>query len=83
VSRYQPLLDECRLLHSETRDWIAAYRASAEKGDRLAQGHMAMDGINTARFETRTRLGRLVAAVVAADERDPDALRSVIGDPLE
>jgi hypothetical protein len=82
VTTYASIVDEARLIWSEKRDWIAAYHTSAARGDRLALGHMAMDGINKHRLGTLAEIGKVLAAVAEAHQRDPAALAAVIGDPL-
>lgn len=80
---YASLVTEARLMWIEKRDHRSAYAKAATKGDRLAIGLMGMDGLAEARQARLADIGRVLAAVSAAHERDPDALAAVIGSPLE
>jgi len=80
---YAALVDEARLRWIEQRDHRAAYARAAAKGDRLAIGLMGMDGLAEARQARLADIGRVLAAVSAAHERDAYALAAVIGRPLE
>jgi K+-transporting ATPase c subunit len=67
---FDPLIAELKQQHTETRDWLVTAKAAG------------LD-VNPSRHLARVRIARVMHALAMAYQRNPEAVKRLVGEALE